>query len=154
MTLRVVDAADAARFGPEWARSYLDDGRAVLWAAGTRGRVACDAERFDRMPRTAVARRLGWPEEPFDFAVRWTRAEVAAKLADMPIVEWLRAPVAPAAWVATVRLAREPVVVSAGWTGPADLDIPGIPIDGRRGPSGKVWVTGGGSSGSSGAVRG
>lgn len=68
-------------------RSHLPDGRCVGWfgETGPGLRVAVDAE-LDHRPPSALARRFG----EHDFWERWTRAECAAKLADVPIAVWLR----------------------------------------------------------------
>ena len=48
--------------------------------------VVIDAELVDRAPPAALAARYG----DADFWARWTRAECAAKAADVPIARWLR----------------------------------------------------------------
>lgn len=65
-------------------RSYLGDGRVVGWfgAAG----VVVDAELHAVIPPRALAARYGSQ----DFWERWTAAECRAKLANVPIVLWLR----------------------------------------------------------------
>ena len=85
------------------ARSHLPDGRCVGWFGPTsQGTVlVVDAELTDRPVPQALAKRFG----ERNFWVRWTRAECAAKLADTPIVVWLRMhglDVAPDAGVVTV----------------------------------------------------
>jgi hypothetical protein len=65
------------------ARSHLADGRVVGWY-GVPG-VVIDAELSDQPVPPALAARFGTE----DFWGRWTRAEVAAKRADVPIVLWL-----------------------------------------------------------------
>lgn len=69
-------------------RSYLPDGRCVGWWGRPLdgGRVAIDAELSNLPPPRALVQRFG--EEAF--WERWTRAECAAKLADVPIVRWVR----------------------------------------------------------------
>jgi hypothetical protein len=103
---------------PPRAVSYLDDGRKVVW----RPRVsvegfACDAERFDRSPREPIVRRFRFPSDPLAFALRWTRAEVRAKLADVPIVSLLRSPNRIECSLLTLILAEEKLVVTVGWAG-------------------------------------
>jgi hypothetical protein len=69
--------------------SYLADGRQVVWEPARRsGRIACDAELADQDAPQALAARFGL--EARDFAVAWTRAEVAAKLTGTPILCRLR----------------------------------------------------------------
>ncbi len=70
------DAADAL------TRSHLSDGRVVGWY-GEPG-VVIDAEIRGPVP-PALARRFG--EQ--DFWARWTQAECAAKLADVPVQLWI-----------------------------------------------------------------
>jgi len=64
-------------------RSHLADGRVVGWF-GQPG-VVIDAELSDQPVPPALASRFGVE----DFWGRWTRAECAAKRADVPIVLWL-----------------------------------------------------------------
>lgn len=70
--------------GDAVSRSYVADGRCVGWY-GAPGWVV-DAELSDQQVPPALAKRHGVA----DFHRRWTRAECAAKLADVPIVLWLR----------------------------------------------------------------
>ena len=65
-------------------RSHVGDGRVVGWY-GAPGTVV-DAEIREATPPARLAARFG--EE--DFSARWTRAECAAKLADVPMHLWLR----------------------------------------------------------------
>ena len=65
-------------------RSHLPDGRVVGWY-GDAG-VVIDAELRHAPPPRALASRFG----ETDFWSRWTRAECAAKLADVPMQLWLR----------------------------------------------------------------
>ncbi|HZL06553.1 MAG TPA: hypothetical protein VFE45_14265 [Coriobacteriia bacterium] len=65
------------------ARSHLSDGRVVCWY-GEPG-VVIDAELTDRPVPPALMRRFGAE----GFWARWTRAECAAKLADVPMAIWL-----------------------------------------------------------------
>lgn len=65
-------------------RSYLPDGRVVSWRGPGQG--VLDAELADQPVPRALAARYG----AHDFWVRWTRSEALAKLADVPIVVWLR----------------------------------------------------------------
>ena len=65
-------------------RSHVGDGRVVGWY-GDPGAVV-DAEIRDAAPPAHLASRFGAE----DFLARWTRAECAAKLADLPMHLWLR----------------------------------------------------------------
>ncbi len=65
-------------------RSRVSDGRVVGWY-GEPGTVV-DAEIRDRPPPARLGARFGVE----DFWRRWTRAECAAKLADVPMHLWLR----------------------------------------------------------------
>lgn len=71
---------------------HLDDGRQVVWEPlrPPGRRLAVDAERADRLPRAAIAERHRLPCESAPFALAWTELEVHCKLADVPIVVWLR----------------------------------------------------------------
>jgi len=76
---------------PSRAVSYLDDGRQVTWELAKRPhrRIACDAERLDQaVPRT-LRHKFG-VSDPESFFASWTRAEVSAKLSDIPILVWLQ----------------------------------------------------------------
>jgi hypothetical protein len=64
-------------------RAHLADGRVVGWY-GEPGRVI-DAEISAQAVPPALAGRFGTE----DFWGRWTRAECAAKAADVPLVVWL-----------------------------------------------------------------
>lgn len=64
-------------------RSHLADGRVVGWYG--RPRVVIDAELGAQPVPTALAARYGRA----DFWRRWTRAECAAKIADVPMAMWL-----------------------------------------------------------------
>ena len=70
------------------ARSYLSDGRCVGWSPSNARltRLVIDAELADQDPPATLARRFG----ALGFWERWTRAEVAAKIADVPMAIWLR----------------------------------------------------------------
>ena len=65
-------------------RSHLPDGRVVGWYGGPG--VVLDAELSDVLPPPRLAARFGTE----DFWARWTAAECAAKLADVPMHLWLR----------------------------------------------------------------
>lgn len=84
--------------------SRLADGRTVCWFAprSPGARYAVDAELAEQPVTTALARRL--PDQgridPWGW---WTRAEVCAKLLDVPIIVWL---------------ARH------GWPGPGTVPVP------------------------------
>ncbi len=65
-------------------RSRVADGRVVGWY-GEPGTVV-DAEIRDRTPPARLGARFGTE----DFWRRWTLAECAAKLADVPMHLWLR----------------------------------------------------------------
>ncbi|NUR05488.1 MAG: hypothetical protein HOQ22_01910 [Nocardioidaceae bacterium] len=99
------------------ARSHLSDGRCVGWFAppGDATNVAVDAE-LEVAPPPALAARFGADR----FWERWTRAECAAKLSDVPIVVWLRrhglgCPPDQGIDLVTVRLRGAPsVVVTVG----------------------------------------
>lgn len=65
-------------------RSRLADGRVVGWY-GAPGTVV-DAEVRDVRPPARLGERFGTD----DFWSRWTRAECAAKLFDVPMHLWLR----------------------------------------------------------------
>lgn len=77
---------------PLSARSYLADGSGVAWlvpqALHEHGRFAVDIERVSPV-RPILQRRFGMTS-PSEFAQAWTRAEVCAKLLDIPIVVWLK----------------------------------------------------------------
>lgn len=85
---RLVNSRDlvvgtAAETADAVTRSHLADGRVVGWY-GEPGRVI-DAELTDQPVPDALAARYGTD----DFWGRWTRAECAAKAADVPITLWL-----------------------------------------------------------------
>ena len=73
----------AAEMADAVTRSHLSDGRVVGWYGGAD--VVIDAELADAAPPPALASRFGLE----DFWVRWTSAECAAKLADVPMHLWL-----------------------------------------------------------------
>jgi len=79
--LRVGTAAEMA---DAVTRSHVADGRVVGWY-GAPGTVI-DAEISDAPPSPRLAARFGSE----DFVARWTRAECAAKLADLPMHVWLQ----------------------------------------------------------------
>ena len=92
-------------------RSYLADDRVVGWY-GEPG-VVIDAEIADQPVPEALARSFGAE----DFWPRWTRAECAAKLADVPIFLWARLHgLDPGPFVGTVHtLHLDDLVVSVGF---------------------------------------
>ncbi len=89
-------------------RSHLGDGRVVGWY-GAPGTVV-DAEIQGHEPAHLVE-RFGAE----DFLGRWTRAECAAKLADVPMQVWLvrHGLTAPGIDVETFEVGD--LVVSVGW---------------------------------------
>lgn len=91
MTLQILPPGQHRPASSRRTVSYLDDGCQVVWEP-TRplGRFACDAERYDRRPRAKLVERYGFSSDSFVFACEWTHAEVAAKLANVPIALWLR----------------------------------------------------------------
>jgi hypothetical protein len=100
------------------ARSYDPSGWQLSWAPSSRvaeaGPCACDVEWRGRRMDPALSR---WAPDGADSWSFWVLAELAAKLLDMPVLEWLwryrdgSVPLLPAA-------ARALVVPdwSAGWT--------------------------------------
>jgi hypothetical protein len=65
---------------------WLDDGRVVVWQPETPcGAIACHAEPLDRDPHETVVQRFGLPRSRIAFACAWSRAEVAATLAGVPV---------------------------------------------------------------------
>lgn len=89
-------------------RSHLADHRVVGWY-GAPG-VVIDAEIADQPVPPALGDRFGTA----DFWARWTQAECAAKLADVPVLLWVRRHgLGPAGFrVETLRL--DDLVVSVG----------------------------------------
>jgi hypothetical protein len=86
-------------------RSHLADGRVVGWY-GAPGTVI-DAEICDVAPAHLVA-RFGAE----DFVGRWTRAECAAKLADVPMQVWITRHGLTAAGIAVETVEVDDLVVS------------------------------------------
>ncbi|MBO1755617.1 hypothetical protein [Allobranchiibius sp. CTAmp26] len=74
-------------------RSYLPDGRGVVWVAPGRPGVdrAIDAEPAGAVVSARLARRAG-TDDPAVVWPRWTRAETVAKLLDLPVLSWLAWP--------------------------------------------------------------
>ncbi len=66
--------------------SRTHDGRIVCWEPRVDGRFALDAESVRGQVPTIVRRRIG---EGVDFWPTWVATEVAAKLADIPVITWL-----------------------------------------------------------------
>lgn len=121
--VRVVE--EGTELPPDRPRSYLGDGRAVLWAAGRPRRRAAglrgavDAEIADRPVPRSLAARYGCCTETF--WPRWTAVEVSCKLRDIPVPVWLREHGLlpdPALAVRTFRL--DDLVISCGVAGQAD----------------------------------
>jgi hypothetical protein len=97
----------------------LEDGRVVVWEPETVcGAIACHAEPIDRQPRESLVRRFGLPRSRVAFACAWSRAEVASRLAGIPVRSLLArgARQAGAPLVKTVTLVRPELglVVSLG----------------------------------------
>ena len=64
----------------------LGDGRVVVWEPETScGAIACHAEPLDQEPHESIVRRFGLPRSRIAFACAWSRAEVAASLAGVPV---------------------------------------------------------------------
>ena len=74
-------------------RSYLPDGRAVVWSAPQRPGIAraIDAEPAGAAVSARLARRAGG-DDPATFWPLWTRAEAVAKLLGLPVLSWLAWP--------------------------------------------------------------
>ncbi len=68
------------------ARAYDALGVQLAWRTGAADKAACDIERRDRTPDPAMARLGAHP----DFWRFWVLSEVAAKLLDLPVLDWLR----------------------------------------------------------------
>lgn len=95
------------------SRSYLADDRVVGWY-GSPG-VVIDAEIVDQPVPRALAARFGAGSSPREFWVRWTRAECAAKLSDIPITLWISEHGLDPAWHDVITVLHEDVVVSVGF---------------------------------------
>ena len=74
----------AAEMADAVTRSHVGDGRVVGWYG--RAGTVIDAEIRDAAPPARLVARFGAE----DFLHRWTRAECAAKLADVPMHVWLQ----------------------------------------------------------------
>lgn len=104
--------------------SRLADGRALCWRpelhANTIG-YAVDAEIAAQPLPPALLARLGAPRdgEPVTFWEAWTRAEVCAKLFDVPILVWITRHGLPAS--SPVR--RGPETVHYATAGVGDLVV-------------------------------
>lgn len=96
-------------------RSHLADGRVVGWY-GDSG-VVIDGEIADQQVPRALAARFGTDSAPAEFWVRWTQAECAAKLADVPIALWITRNGLTAASHDIITLRLDDVVVSVGFPG-------------------------------------
>lgn len=97
----VSDGPGTSCVRPGCTHSHLADGRVICWrpplsglglaasstAAGT-GHYAVDAEIASQPLPDRMA--SDWQDSAMNFWIAWTRAEVAAKLANVPIVLWLR----------------------------------------------------------------
>ena len=92
-------------------RAHLSDGRCVGWRGDVPHGVdlVLDAELGDRPPPEVLGRRFGL----HDFWERWTRAECAAKLTDVPILHWVKAH-----GLAVPPGVMESVTLSAHWLAP------------------------------------
>lgn len=87
------------RTHPQAPRSYLADGRVVVWLATAPPgwSLAVDAELHGRALPDVILRRMRGSagasgvadDTPAGAVGAWTRAEVAAKLTDVPILLWL-----------------------------------------------------------------
>lgn len=88
-------------------RSHLSDGRVVGWY-GEPG-VVIDAEVDGPVP-PALASRFG----AHDFWARWTQAECAAKLADVPMQLWISEHGLGPAGYEVETLERDDLVISVG----------------------------------------
>lgn len=94
-------------------RSYLADDRIVGWYGGPG--VVIDAEIADQHVPRALAARFGSGLSARDFWARWTQAECAAKLADVPIMIWISTyGLGPSSYDVTTLLLDD-VVVSVGF---------------------------------------
>ncbi len=113
--IAVLPAGSAA--GACGARSYVADGRVVCWTpqqVPPGARLAVDAEIATQPVREAHARRFG-PADPALFWPAWTRVEVSAKLADVPVLVWLQEHgLEPDPGGPTLTFALEDLVVSVG----------------------------------------
>ncbi|MEO8852088.1 MAG: hypothetical protein ABI360_10210 [Allobranchiibius sp.] len=71
-------------------RSYLPDGRGVVWIAPLDDSItrAVDVEPARGPVSARLAKRVG-TDDPAVVWSLWTRAEVAAKLLDLPVLSWL-----------------------------------------------------------------
>ena len=103
-------------------RSHLADGRVVGWY-GDRG-VVIDGEIVDQPIPPALANRFGPGTSPSAFWVRWTQAECAAKLADVPVTLWIAEHGLDPAGHDVITVLYEDVVVSVGSAVPALLRPP------------------------------
>lgn len=119
MRIRILAPGDHVSRSPHRAVSYLDDGVQVAFeATGHVGRLACDAERYDRPSRCKLVERYGFSRDPLTFACQWTRTEVAAKLADIPVAVWLRSPrPLPRCEMVTFAIADPALVITVGAIG-------------------------------------
>lgn len=74
-------------------RSYLPDGRGVVWVAPHRPGIdqAIDAEPAGAAVSVRLARRAG-TDDPAIVWPLWTRAETVAKLLDLQVLSWLAWP--------------------------------------------------------------
>lgn len=95
----VVTEPGAPRGAAGAVRSYLSDGRGVGWnppSTTSRWQAALDAERLDQRVPVVLQRlaRRGSGLDPTSLPAeqlwqQWTRAEVLAKLLDVPILTWI-----------------------------------------------------------------
>ena len=96
----------AAEMADAVTRSHVGDGRVVGWYG--RADTVIDAEISDAAPAARLVARFGAE----DFLHRWTRAECAAKLADVPMHVWLQRHGLTAGGVEAVTVAMGDLVVS------------------------------------------
>jgi hypothetical protein len=96
-------------------RSHLGDGRVVGWY-GPAGTVI-DAEIRDGAPPTRLVARFG----AVDFLARWTSAECAAKLADVPMHEWLQRHGLTTGGVEAQTVTMGDLVISVGRPNPTNV---------------------------------
>lgn len=104
------------RGAPGSARSYLADGRCVLWTPPVDEctAIALDAEIADQPVPRSLARRFG-VTRPAQFWPVWTAVEVTCKLREVSILVWLRTHgLRPDQAIATRTMPLADAVVSVG----------------------------------------
>lgn len=87
-------------------RSHLSDGRVVGWFGDDD--VVLDAELAEASVPPALAARFGTE----DFWARWTAAECAAKVHDIPIILWLRQHGLTSGGLDVTTMSRDGLVIS------------------------------------------